>query len=383
MKLVFVSVYLSPHQVPFCLQMQKHLGSDFVYVAYKPMKPERIALGYPDLDRQYPFVIRAYEDDTQKQQAIALITQADMVVAGGAPQEYLQNRLNQGKPVLYYSERLYKTGYSRWKWPVRKYRFYKQYGKYRNTWMLCASAYTAGDFAKTGNFRSRTYKWGYFPELKEYADPQRMIAEKEPASILWVGRMIDWKHPEYALELASRLKRDGYAFRLQMIGTGELEEMLRTRIEAEGLEDCVELLGSMSPEQVRSHMERSQIFLVTSNRQEGWGAVLNESMNSGCAVVAGSAIGAVPFLIRGGENGLIFENENVEDLYQKVRSLLDDPARCAQLGSVAYHTMTELWNAETAAERLLQFTQALLDGQKQPNLFEDGPCSFAPILKDK
>ena len=37
--------------------------------------------------------------------------------------------------------------------------------------------------------------------------------------------------------------------------------------------------------------------------QEGWGAVVNEAMNSGCAVVADHMIGAAPWLIRQGENG--------------------------------------------------------------------------------
>ena len=49
-------------------------------------------------------------------------------------------------------------------------------------------------------------------------------------------------------------------------------------------------------------MEKSEIFLFTSDKGEGWGAVLNESMNSACAVVASHAIGSVPFLLKDGEN---------------------------------------------------------------------------------
>ena len=39
-------------------------------------------------------------------------------------------------------------------------------------------------------------------------------------------------------------------------------------------------------------------------------------MNSACAVVANSAIGSVPFLIKNKENGLIYENGN-----KKMRNL--------------------------------------------------------------
>jgi hypothetical protein len=37
----------------------------------------------------------------------------------------------------------------------------------------------------------------------------------------------------------------------------------------------------MPPEEVRVHMEQSNIYLFTSDFGEGWGAVLNEAMNSG------------------------------------------------------------------------------------------------------
>ena len=62
----------------------------------------------------------------------------------------------------------------------------------------------------------------------------------------------------------------------------------------------------MSPEKVRSVMEKSHIFVFTSSHLEGWGAVVNEAMNSGCAVVANVQAGAVPYLIEQGVNGIAY-----------------------------------------------------------------------------
>ena len=125
-------------------------------------------------------------------------------------------------------------------------------------------------------------------------------------------------------------------------------------------------------------MEQSQIFLFTSDRNEGWGAVLNESMNSACAVVANRAIGSVPFLIDDGVNGDIYEDGNIDDLYQKVKAILDHPARRIEKSKNAYTTITEEWNAETAAERFV----ALVDecGAK-PKPFHNGPCSTAERIR--
>ena len=62
-------------------------------------------------------------------------------------------------------------------------------------------------------------------------------------------------------------------------------------------------------------MEKTGIFLFTSDRQEGWGAVLNEAMNSGCAVVASHLIGAVPFLKKKKKNGLVYSSGDRKTLF--------------------------------------------------------------------
>ena len=143
------------------------------------------------------------------------------------------------------------------------------------------------------------------------------------------------------------------------------------------VEDCVEMLGAMSPDDVRAHMDQADLFLFTSDFNEGWGAVLNESMNSGCAVVASHAIGSVPFLIKNGKNGLIYENGNQVHFEKQVQMLLDDADYRKKLGINAYQTITSMWNADMAAERLMELCKDLLSGNDATSLFSEGPCSKA------
>ncbi len=383
MTIIFCSNFLTHHQLPFCLEMSKRLGNIFWFVATEPLAEEQRKLGYPDLNKAHPFVIRAYESSEQKQKAIELVNTADVVILGSAPASLVQQRLKEKKLTIYYSERLYKKGYEAWKWPVRMFRFFRKYGRHKNLYLLCASAYTAGDFAKTFTFINKSYKWGYFPEVKTYDNVTALIGRKDPTSILWAGRFIDWKHPESVIAVAQRLKADGYDFHIDMLGNGELLEAIGEMIKTSHLEKCVHLTGSMPPEEVRAYMERAAIYLFTSDRNEGWGAVLNESMNSGCAVVASNAIGSVPFLVEDKKNGLTYQSGNTEELYQKVKYLLDAPEARKEMGIKAYETMTGLWNAEVAVPRLLSLCEALLRGEKHPVLFQEGPCSKAEILKDK
>ena len=77
--------------------------------------------------------------------------------------------------------------------------------------------------------------WGYFPEVKTYEDIYSLIEKKEGAlqtiTILWAGRLIGWKHPEAAINLAKRLVKEGVKFKMDIIGNGILEEKLKRKIE--------------------------------------------------------------------------------------------------------------------------------------------------------
>lgn len=80
-----------------------------------------------------------------------------------------------------------------------------------------------------------------------------------------------------------------------------MEEMLMQMTEEKHLSEYVTFAGFKKPEQVREYMENADIFLFTSDYGEGWGAVLNEAMNSCMAVVADCGIGAAPFLLKPGK----------------------------------------------------------------------------------
>ena len=103
-------------------------------------------------------------------------------------------------------------------------------------------------------------------------------------------------------------------------------------------------------------------------------------MNAGCAVVASHAAGGAPFLIRHGENGMLFESGNWDSLTRAVLCLLKDTDRRAEIGIRAYRTIAELWNADVAAERFLELTRIIRENRATP--FPDGPCSKAEVLKD-
>ena len=188
------------------------------------------------------------------------------------------------------------------------------------------------------------------------------------------------KHPDLAVRLAANLRDMGLDFSMKIIGSGVMQEKLAGMIDSLGLSGIVELKGRIPTDELRTEMENSQIFIFTSDRGEGWGAVLNESMNSGCAVVAGEKIGSVPYLIKDGHNGLIFRDRDIDDLTAKVVMLLRNPERADELGRNAYETMTGIWSPRNAAERFVALSDALRKSEEPVSLWEDGPCSIAPVI---
>ena len=393
MKIVMVSNFMNHHQLPFSQELWKRADTEYRFVALEPIPQERLAMGYEDMNHRYPHVLCAYDSAETMRQAERLIDGADVAIFGSCPDTMIAGRTEKGKLCIKFCERYFRNG-TEFPHTVRNFVSARRHIRpFENSslYCCCCSAYAAADLNRYADFGGKTFKWGYFPRTVRYDEDALMekkgfpeLDGKRPlsASVLWAGRLVPWKHPETAIELAAFLKDRGYSFRLRMIGNGKLENRLRKMTEEKNLSDCVEMTGAMPPEQVRANMEKADIFLFTSDFREGWGAVLNEAMNSGCAVVASHAAGAVPFLIKDGENGLIYESGNLTQFQSRVCGLLDDPDGRRRIGRNAYRTIAETWNAEVAADRFVALAERLKEGGDAENLFESGPCSRAEIWDD-
>ena len=372
MKIVFLSNFYNHHQSLISEKLYELTDGNYRFIETAPMPEDRKKLGYQE--KKAPFLI-SYHQEEEVREALAWIEEADVVIVGSAPEFLLKKRKSAKKVIFRYSEHPLKQGNQLWKYPLRwmKWHYHNLPGS--PIYMLCASAYTASEYKKFGLFKNRTYRWGYFPECKIYENAEKLIAEKNKTEILWCGRFLDWKHPDDVLNLAQRLKADGAKFHINIIGTGEMEEELKDIYLKNDLSDVVSFCGSMSPSDVRAHMEKSGIYLMTSDHKEGWGAVVNEAMNSGCAVVATLQAGSVPFLIQNNVNGLTYHAGNVEELYHHVKYLLEEQSEQNRLGWEAYRTISELWNADLAATRLFSLCEYILNGENRTDLFAEGPCS--------
>ena len=382
MKVTFYSNFLTHHQLPFCMEMVSKYGNDFKFVATIKITEERLKLGFKNLDDKYDFVVKAYESKEEYDKALKLAVESDIVIMGSTSDKYIEERLKQDKLTFRYRARVFSNGIMTIFDKEKMKLLYERHIKYRknkNLYMLCANAYGANDFYKLGLYKNKIYKWGYFPETKEY-NLEQLIKNKEkskPINIVWVARFIKWKHPEKMIKLAKKLVKDGLEFKITMIGTGVLYEKIKEEIHKNNLENYVELTGAVESDKVRDYMEKANIFILTSGKQEGWGAVLNEAMNSACAVITDINVGAAPFLINDSENGLLYKN--FEELYMYTKNLIEDNKLRKKLYENAYKTILETWNSKNATNNLINLFESIKDGQEYK--IKDGPASKATPIK--
>ncbi|WP_051656788.1 glycosyltransferase family 4 protein [Butyrivibrio sp. AE3004] len=402
-----MSNYINHHQIPLCDELYSALGKDFFFIESQPMDEARKNMGWNSDTAGISYVKRMYED---METCSKLIMDCDVMILGwtgqdkNAPSEQvIRDRLSSGKPVVRVSERIYREG--RWKAvsPRGLKAKYEEHIKFRNApvYMLCSGAYVSGDFKMIGAYPDKMYKWGYFPPFKIYSKEELeelLYKDKKKLHICFAARLIKLKHPELAVETAKHLRNISVDFSLDILGDGPLFSDIQELIKSEKLEDYVFMHGSLKPEAVRGIMEKSDVFIFASNYLEGWGAVVNEAMNSACVVVASSEAGAVPYLIKDGVNGFTFDSCDKEKLIKKIDALfLDNDATISEnvrdrkaptlnadyvrkLQKEAYLTIRENWNAKNAAERLLVFCESITSGSNF-SPYEDGPLSRANVIK--
>lgn len=377
MTITFVSNYINHHQIPFSNALYERIGEDYCFIQTMPMEKERLTMGWSVDITTLPYVKCLYQDEYECRKKIA---ESDAVLFGWTEREDIAvKRLQSGKITIRVSERIYREGQWKAVSPRGLLAKYKEHIRYRNknVYLLCAGAYTASDFHLIGAYPDKMFRWGYFPETRIYSEETFSSMKKDgPLQIVWAGRFIPLKHPEYVVRLAGSLQKKGYDFQVHMLGSGELEEDIKRQIELAGLSKRFLLYGYQNPKKVRDVMEQCHIHLFTSNHLEGWGAVVNEGMNSGCVEVVNAQVGSAPYLIKHGVNGLLYPNDSYREMEKLALDLFEHWEERKVMGKEAYRTIVQEWNAEHAAEELLRFTKSLEEGILAPAA--SGPLSPAP-----
>lgn len=154
--------------------------------------------------------------------------------------------------------------------------------------------------------------------------------DDRPPLILAVGRLVEKKGLTDLVEACALLARRGRSFDCKIVGSGELEDELRSRIERHGLGDRVTLTGAQPRGEVVRLIREAAVLAAPcvvggDGNRDGLPTVLLEAMALGTPCVSTDVTG-IPEILRDGETGLLVRERDPTALAAAIERLLADPA---------------------------------------------------------
>lgn len=141
-----------------------------------------------------------------------------------------------------------------------------------------------------------------------------------------VGKMRPQKRQDRLVEIAKKLKDDGYKFKIQIIGNGSEEDKIKRLIKELNVENEVELLGLKT--NPYPYVKNANCF-VLSSEFEGFGIAVKEALLLKQCVLSTKVTG-VEEMLQSPKYGITVEN-SVEGLYEKMKDILDGKIDIARI----------------------------------------------------
>lgn len=217
---------------------------------------------------------------------------------------------------------------------------------------LAPSRYLKTLLAKAGVPQNRLHIHPNFVDTRIFQPDRTPNRPKEPLYFLYFGRLAGEKGIETLLDAFAPL----YEAPLYLIGNGPLSQYCQERIAQENLTH-IRYLGPMDERQLVPWIQQARATLIPSLWGEIFGLTILESLACACPVI-GSQVGAIPELIRHGENGFLVPPGDAEALRNAVVNMaLMSPDTICAMGEAGLAMVQAGFTLEQHMETLLSFYQ--------------------------
>ncbi|MFC1891448.1 glycosyltransferase family 4 protein [Thermodesulfobacteriota bacterium] len=107
-------------------------------------------------------------------------------------------------------------------------------------------------------------------------------------------------------------------------GRGPLEDHLKDMVEKFNLKNSIHFLGRIPEEDLPKTYQTADFFVLPTEKLEGFGLVIAESMACGTPVL-GTPVGAIPELLGAFDKRLLFKGSSSEDLKKLMEEVVNKP----------------------------------------------------------
>jgi glycosyltransferase involved in cell wall biosynthesis len=178
-----------------------------------------------------------------------------------------------------------------------------------------------------------------------------IISTHKDVDVVTVCRLVPWKHVANLIEACSRLGAS-----LHIVGDGPLMNDLKQRSVSLGSTSLTTFHGSLESEEVKRVLDRSRVFALVSS-YEGMSFSLLEAMSRQMPVVAGLNAGNRS-VISHGQNGLLVDCENIEEISESIRQVLTDESLAISLGTQARRTVENRFSIDLTLSRTIHLIES-------------------------
>ena len=358
MKIAIISNYLTHHLSSLCESFEEE-NNQVVFYACEKTPKYRLAGGFEDLS-SLPFVKDVRLDDIDDIDFIQNeIASFDVVIIGSGDNRLIKKRIEQNLLTFRFSEHLSKSKFFiinilrliKWRFLLKNENICS------NFYLLCSSNWAKYDYKKIGCYKNKMLKWGYFPKISNLGG-----SKTTENKFFWAGRFVNWKHPEF-IKIAYKIIRstDKNNFSFEIFGSGNKFQTIKVKNMIKNT--TIRFRGPVSKNALHDTIHEKDIFLFTSDKGEGWGAILNEAMLKGCICIANKNAGSTLFLIKDGYNGFVYSTrKEFKKVLKKVLMLPKETLD--KISNKARESIKTIWCPEQAAKNLLSQTNSILTNNK-------------------
>ncbi len=191
----------------------------------------------------------------------------------------------------------------------------------------------------------------------------RVSSNQNSLRIVSVGRLHPAKGHDDLLRAVSVLVNRGRDVRLQIAGGGSDHARLENLIQELNITEHATLTGPLPETDVRALLESSDLFVLASHG-EALGVVFMEAMAVGVPVIATRTDGAQE-VVEDGVTGLLVGIQSPEEIALAIESLLDDPARRAEITARGLQRVRERFDSRVGARIVSDQIKLILSGSAQ------------------
>lgn len=183
---------------------------------------------------------------------------------------------------------------------------------------------------------------------KQIEQNNRMLSDRP--RIIHVGRLVKWKRVDLLISAFEKVVKKIPDCELVVVGKGPEMESLKQQAASIGLANNVVFPGGIyDPMILGQYMYESSVYVLA-----GMGGLsINDAMGYSLPVICSVCDGTEKDLIKEGVNGHFFKEGDVNDLAEKIISVLSNPSKCKQMGKESYLIIRDKINLETVSQRYI------------------------------